>query len=313
MNTLFSSTLRTILAVVVTLIINLFSTGITLAEDTTPDNATSTAYCLPALDEALNQAFGNPSKVTTINESQQALVNQWETSAQWLSALKTDKVLEGRAGLGRDIKPWLIAKGFNLDIPATARVAAAVFDIDLKWSSPGRASTIDISEKTYAGAKFVLDGTNCKVKKGISGKPIFYLQTVGGAYEVIITEHSGNETGLALIDAEKNIHENTTPYDDFESAQFVLPKVKMDTLVDVSYLIGMSSSDFRIEQALKGVKMNLSETGVQASSAVAFITKGFSFPYTIDSKFMVSIRKKGFSQPAFVALCDKDSWVQTTR
>lgn len=310
---------RTVIIAVITLIINLFSAGNTQAQDT-KTTPTSKMYCLPAVLEAVTRAFpgfNSSDGLVTLNQEQRQYFNLYTSkeTPMWLQAMHKLKVLDGTAGTGAEVTKWLATKDFNIDVSSSPKAAAGVFDLKLDWSIPGKASSFSVDGQMFAGAKMdiaTLDGVFTSTGHD---KPIFKMKSESAEWEIFVTEFDGN------IDKDKELLDHSNKIlADLKLSQLAggfsavsIPKVDFEKSVDVSFLGGMESKDFRVDQAIKIARLKFSEVGMQASSAVVIRTRGMSqSPYTIKSKFLVIARlKDNQSFPAFVALCDQDSWVKS--
>lgn len=299
--------------VIITLIINIFSTSYTLAQNTK-------MYCLPAVLETVNRAFPgfDPSKgLVNLNQEQEEYFNFYTSSntPSWLQTMRELKVLDGTAGKGFEVTKWLATKNFNIDVSSSAEAAAGVFDLKLNWVIPGKAESFRVDEQTFACAEMGISSLMGVFTSTEHDKPIFKMNPSDDKWEIFVTEFDGD----IGEDKELTGHSNRI-LSNLKSDQLAggfsavsIPKVDIEKSVDVSFLEGMKSSSFKVDQALKVARLKFSETGLQASSAVVVKMRGFSkLPYTIKSKFLVIVRLNSDQSlfPAFVALCDKDSWVK---
>lgn len=307
----------TAILVVITLIINIFFAGNTLAQDT--NKAESKVYCLPAVLEAVTRAFpgfNSSSGPVKLNQEQRQYFDFYMSSntPTWLEAMHKLKVLDGTAGTGVEVTKWLATKNFNIDVSASPKAAAGVFDLKLDWIIPGKASSFSVDEQTFTSAKMDIANLEGVFASAEHGKPIFKMKPSSAAWEIFVTEFDGN------INEDKDLlaHSNMI-LADLKLSQLAggfsavsIPKVDFEKTVDVSFLHGMESTSFRVNQAIKIARLKFSEVGMQASSAVVVRSRGISqSPYLIKSKFLVIARlKSDQSFPAFVALCDEDSWVK---
>lgn len=309
---------RATILVVITLIITLFSVGNTLAQDT--NKAESKVYCLPAVLEAVTRAFPGfnaSGGQVTLNQEQRQYFNLYTSkkTPMWLQTMHKLKVLDGTAGSGVEVTKWLATKNFPIDVSSSPKAAAGVFDLMLDWAIPGRASSFNVGEQKFASAKMDIANLEGVFASGEHDKPIFKMKPTSAEWEIFVTEFDGN------INQDKDLlgHSNRI-LADLKLSQLAggfsavsIPKVDFEKSVDVSFLRGMESKDFRVDQAIKIARLKFSEVGMRASSAVVIRTRGMSqSPYQIKSKFLVIARLKSdqSSFPAFVALCDKDSWVK---
>lgn len=309
---------RATILVVITLIINLFSVGNTLAQDT--NKAESKVYCLPAVLEAVTRAFPGfnaSGGQVTLNQEQKQYFDLYTSSntPTWLQAMRKLEVLDGTAGTGVEVTKWLATKNFNIDVSSSPKATAGVFDLKLDWSIPGKASSFRISEQTFASAKMDVAALDGVFTSAGHDKPIFKMRPATAEWEIFVTEFD------VSIDEDKELLDHSNRIlADLKLSQLAggfsavsIPKVDFEKSVDVSFLGGMESKDFRVDQAIKIARLKFSETGMQASSAVVIRSRGMSqSPYMIKSKFLVTARlKSDQSFPVFVALCDQDSWVKS--
>lgn len=97
--------------------------------------------------------------------------------------------------------------------------------------------------------------------------------------------------------------------------RLVFPVVDWQGDMDISFLKGMSTAGFSIDQAIGKAKLYLDEKRGHASSAAAMVSRGGPDPdvYEIKRPFYVIFQKDGTSFPSFVALAGPDSWQRTQR
>lgn len=291
----------------VTMIINIFCLGNVQAQNTR-------AYCLPAVLEATSQAFPALDGVQ-MNAAQAEFFKAYssEETPQWIKAMKDSGALEGKAGSGAAINEWLKTKGFWVR-PSGDRSVAAVFDLKLAWEVPGAASETKVGDDMFAAAKMSFDKLGGVHSSPKHDKPVFEMKPLSQDWEIFITEYQGEiSEDKELLSLGNEVLTDLKPSEiSGKFSAVIIPKVAFEKEIDISFLEGMASPAFSVDEALKFVKLNLSEAGIEASSAVVFRTRGMAPPaYAIKEKFMVIIRTKGTSPfPAFVALCDKDSWVK---
>ena len=308
-----------IIAVITLIITNLFSTGTTLAEDTNKD--TSKMYCLPAVLEATDQAFPGFTTSSSVRKQikMDAIQEKYfdsviiDATPTWLNTMRTTKVLDGKAGSCDQVSDWLATKGFPMKLNGS-KAAAGVFDLKLQWQTHGVAGDIRIDNQSFATAKMGISSLEGVFTSPKHDKPIFQMKPTDSTWEVFVTEFDGNigkdeELLLSSMEVLTDLKVDTELGNKFRAVS--IPKVDTEKTVDISFLAGMSSKEFSVDQALKIVRLKFSEKGMEASSAVVFHTRGMSpASYEIRSKFLVVARLKGYKLPAFVALCDKDSWMK---
>jgi hypothetical protein len=293
----------------ITLIINLFCAAVMQAQNTTNKPQTngaitqSTAYCLPAVQGALSQAF-SPGYVIYEKESVQAdFLSKYfgVRDTEWPESLKRDGVLDCTSGTAAEVTRWLAKKGFNMKLSGDQAIGS-VFNLKLDWQTPGEATKVEVNGILYSAAKMSLASGAVFAKKptkevpGFSG-PTFFIPTTNNRFEVSLMVYQGSSDELKLIESCKRLHESTWSNEaGVEEGLLVFPKVSMTKQVDVSVLKGLRGQKdgrpFQIDDAMKVAKFDLTERGLQASAAVAFMTRGFSSEYRIDKPFVVMIRDK---------------------
>lgn len=73
----------------------------------------------------------------------------------------------------------------------------------------------------------------------------------------------------------------------------------------------MEGGGFKINEAVKKIRLRLDDRGARAESAVAMVMRGANAGvYTLDRPFLVIFSKPGLNFPAFVALSGPDSWTK---
>ncbi|MFM2383491.1 MAG: hypothetical protein RIQ72_63 [Candidatus Parcubacteria bacterium] len=330
--------IKVFVTLVITLIINLSCPITTWAQDTNKPAGTltteSTAYCLPAVQGALGQAFGFNPPVTTVTPAQASFVKQYfatRMQLDWSNKLRKDGVLDYMSGPSNKVQNWLATKGFKMNL-GSGDAVASVFDVKLDWVTPGQPTSMMVDKVAYSAAKFTIgkledksadNGRYAAFKpekevKGFTG-PHFYLPVTKKGWTVSIMEYIGEGNELALIQACRTLKETAQAVDEsFTAGTVTIPKVSMMKEVDVSVLMNMSGEKdgkkFRVDQAIKVCKFDLSDTGVKASAAVALVSKGPApRSHIIDGPFAVMIWDSSGIYPAFVALCASDSWVKESK
>jgi hypothetical protein len=222
--------------------------------------------------------------------------------------LKSKGVLEGKAGTGPVVKHWLMTKGFNIALPDRSKAAAAVFNIALDWKSPGTKGRTQIDGKTYTTLKMQTQDLGVCNSEGHEF-PVFQLHATDEDFEVFLTEWvKPVGKGVNLISIATGVTSNLKP-SAIENSLVSIPAVTLNKSVDISWLQGMSSKAFSVDQAIKQVKFELTEKGLKASSAVVFTTRGIGpTAYVVKNPFLVIVKKKGSAEPVFVTHCLPDSW-----
>lgn len=98
--------------------------------------------------------------------------------------------------------------------------------------------------------------------------------------------------------------------------KIILPKIKYDKEVDISWMEGMKNSySDTISQALQETRFSMDEKGTHLESAVAmFLCTGSMMIeeqiYTVDEPFMLWIKRPGLKTPLLSAYFDKDVWLR---
>jgi len=290
-----------------TLLINLFfATGYAGAQDT--NKASSEAFCLHAVLEATNQAFPEGLSKVRMDAVQQKFFADHTNAEATVEWLKTKGVLEGKAGGGAVIRDWLKSKGFDIVISDRWKVAAAVFNLSLDWKVPGSKGRTQIDGKTYTALKMQTQNLGVYSSEGHEF-PVFELRATDEDFEVFLTEWvKPVGKGVNLVSIASGVTSNLKP-SAIENSLVSIPAVTLNKSVDVSWLQGMSSKTFSVDQAIKEVKFELTEKGLKASSAVVFSTRGIGpSAYVVKNPFLVIVKKKGSTEPVFVTHCSPDSW-----
>ena len=207
----------------------------------------------------------------------------------------------------------------NIQIPGGGKAVGSVFNLLVDWEVPGLQSRIHEAKPggkehtTWQAVEMNHEyGGFDTFRVGERPYPLFQIRTRQDDWCVYLIETVENEENCSpekLPARAKELLE--LPRTMLRCEKVTFPVVAMSDGVDVSWLTGMSVPGFRIDEAVKKVKLRLDEKGARAESAVASITRsGGEASYVVDRSFYVIFMKDGLNFPAFVATAERDSWVK---
>jgi hypothetical protein len=145
--------------------------------------------------------------------------------------------------------------------------------------------------------------------------PIVALQTKTGdvVYMTMLDSEPADE--FDLIDQVEGL--SHAMYPTYEYGGVIFPMVDLDQKVDISWLIGLTTTgvDGRlatVEQALQQNILKMNEVGARAKSAVAFtLTLGIHMPepdLVINGPFLVWFERSHLAKPLFAGYITQEHW-----
>jgi hypothetical protein len=284
-------------------------------------NIRSSAFCLPAVNNALQLANPGGLAWQTTNETQKRYFEQYGKSDSDLNSLVA--YLKGKVTRSAsELNAWFAENGWpnmNINLPSNGLGIGSIFDLLVDWTVPGKKK--DRGVAIQQNDKWIFyEGAEMRPSQGLRAYqlegyeyPMFELETRQDGWKVFLVEADGPCESLDLPNkAIGLLTKNRTNYE-FSKLQF--PVVQLETDVDTSWMEGMAvEGGFRIDEAIKKVKLRLDDKGARAQSAVAFIMRGLeSGVYTLAKPFYVIFWREGLEFPAFVAISASDSWIKAKR
>lgn len=291
-----------------------------MAQQVTATDIHSKAFCLTAVFKGLQMANPTNALWSTPKLAQENFMTTYSSGAKADLPQLKDKVEAIATNDSQRLNDWFADHGFpgmNVQILQGGQAVGTVFDLLVDWKVPGQKKDISVWRGEslydyYEGAKmltsdhgftgFKLDGHNY---------PLFQLNTRQGWQVYLVESADGDDPeAFQLPERAKALLALVRSSVDYEELNF--PVVQMATDVDISWMAGMQARDFRIDEAIKKIKLHLDEKGARAESAVAFTSRGLGPPfYKIQRPFYVIFTKDGLNFPPFVALAAPDTWAKT--
>ncbi len=281
------------------------------------NKTSSSAFCLPAISNGLQLANPEERVWTTVNETQERYFADYGRSRfdpAGLAAYLKSKVTNSAAELNQ----WFAENGWTLDVsfPPEGLGIGSIFDLLVNWKVPGKKKELGIYIRQDGDGVFYEGGemrpsaglTACKVDG--HEHPMFEVSTLQPGWKVFLVESDAPCDPMDLPKkAAELLSRGRTGYD-FQKLEF--PFVQLEADVDISWMKGMAiEGGFRIDKALKKVKLTLDDKGARAQSAVVYMTLGMeSGVYKIELPFFVIFQQEGEELPVFVALSGPDSWIR---
>jgi hypothetical protein len=281
------------------------------------NTTSSSAFCLPAIDNGLQLANPQRKAWTTVNETQERYFADYGRSRFDLAGLAA--YLKSKVTNSADeLNQWFAENGWtlNLSFPPEGLGIGSIFDLLVDWKVPGKKMQGGINIRQDGDWVFYEGGemdpsaglTACKVDG--HEHPMFEVSTLQPGWKVFLVESDAPCDPMDLPrKAAELLARGRTDYS-FEKLAF--PFVRLEADVDISWMVGMRvEGGFRIDEAVKRVKLTLDDKGARAQSAVAYLMRGMELGvYKIELPFFVIFQQEGAELPAFVALSAPDSWIR---
>jgi hypothetical protein len=282
----------------------------------------SKAFCLPAVFKSMQVANPSDAPWSTPKPGQHHFMLDYGNGPKADLAKMGNEVEAIATSDPQTLNDWFAARGFpGMNVPAGVKAVGSVFDLLVDWTVPGARR--DMAVRQGAGNEYAwYEGVNMKSEdqsfesfriEGYS-YPLFRLDTRQGWQVYLVEAADGDEIGDAAWlpdNAKKLLSRPRTPV---RYRELTFPAVSLSADVDISWMAGMEVPGFRIDEAIKKVKLRLDDKGARAQSAVAFVMKSIaSNTYTIGRQFYVIFTRDDMNFPPFVALVASDSWTRSAR
>ena len=278
----------------------------------------STAFCIAAINNALALANPQGKKWSIVDERQQTYLNIYRTALGDLKSLAP--YLKGLAtGDESQLNAWFAANGWpgmNVRTQSGGLGVGSVFDLLVDWLVPGLKKpillTVDDTPAWHEGVEMTPSAGLTSYKIDGYPFPMFELATTQGGWLVSLIEANEPCPDARLTLKAYDLLDRHCHQVSYDKVQF--PEVELTADVDISWIKGMRVEDgFRIDEAIKKVRLRLDDKGAHAQSAVALTSRSFSPKsniYTITRPFYVIFRREDLEIPPFVALAAPDSWIK---
>ncbi len=281
---------------------------------------TSTRVIHPIISAliAAESELGEGRKWSPTNDRQRELIRIFEESRAQTAGIPEIESLSSSSH--QLINEFLRERGFSIALQPFAPGdfgVASVLSLALEWLERGvEVPVFDLQGRRYPGVKIKGKGVEFFANPE-HDHPIVALKTKTGD-EVLLTV-AGSPVPIpqaALADFAKAITSHLGHYPG-HIEEVCFPMVDLDQLVDISWLLGLSTTDesgmpWRINEALQQTKFRMNEVGAKVESAVAVGMRYTSFrpnmPYVIDQPFVAIVRRPSLKEPIFVGYIDTDVW-----
>lgn len=271
---------------------------------------TSKAMCLAGLFKAFQLATPHTEQWVTSNDQQRSFLETYQGVVGDLPQL--ERYLKGIVTAdASELEAWFIANGFpemNVSIPSGGAGIGIIFDLLVKWVETGERTISKIGQEVFEVVQMTSNPHLHSWALVGHPYPMFEISTKEDGWKVFLVEVDGQHNPIDLPSlATKFLKlERRQEYVDI----FCFPAASLSLDVDVSFLVGLHLGDFRVDEAIKKVKLSINSVGATARCAVALGGKSATFQYMIKSPYIVAFWKEGLNFPGFVALCDRDSWIR---
>lgn len=224
-------------------------------------------------------------------------------------AIKLDLIPELESISSKDVEvinKFLSTRGFNIRLhpemlPGWA--AASVLNVKTKWKNEAKSTEFTKNGDTFDAFSMETDFTFYK-------NGIIELITEGSD-RLFISMQSDVPEKLDVWISQQDVQNRDRVYVN----KIVIPKIKYNKEVDISWMVGMSNSNGDwISQALQETRFKMDEKGSHLESAAAMYLVSGSMSvqeviYTVDEPFILWIQRPGLKTPLLAAYFDKDVWV----
>lgn len=267
--------------------------------------------CLKAAEEFIAKEKNMVGVWTPRNESQKEFLDRYQ---EFLSVLeKLPDILKRKASWDvSEINSWLKENGFDIKLnPCSGGFAvASILDMLVEWLEVGKPRDVRSARngKTYPGVE-LKKGITGYENKGLYPYPIACVVTKTGekVYMAVMDEMPRGNFGIA--DKVFQLKQVTRPTH-ITGVRF--PMISYDARPDISWIEGLMTGEFYIEQAIQQTKFRMNEIGARVQSAVAMTFRCASLAaetwITIDRPFILWIERWDLAMPVFAGVFCEDVW-----
>lgn len=273
----------------------------------------STAMCLPAIFKCLETASPGNRKWQLATELQGNFMERYGRVLDDLAAL--DQYLEAIATRESSaLDRFFHTHGFpgmNVTIPSGGSAVASVFDLLVDWMIPGKKGSLRARGAWYTAVSMDRSEHACAYSLEEHSHPLFEISARDGWKVTLVETRRSIEPWRLPEIGKKVLQLSRTEINTDDIEKFEFPFVELSADVDISFIQGMSSGNFTIDQAIKKVKLRLDDKGGRVKSVAVVLMRSpkNENTYTITQPFLVIFHRDDLSFPAFVAHCHPDSWV----
>lgn len=241
------------------------------------------------------------------NGMQMRFVHEYYTAADLLRIPELEAIASSSAA---EINAWLAERKFDITLDPfrdDGFGTACMLDVLVSWLVTGDVRPLQLATRTEVPGVLLKDGVSFTESKrrGI----IVSIETKNGDI-VRLTREDTAPQGLDLADyVAVRASDSVVPNHDYAGVHF--PMVDLDQQPDISWLIGMSTSDeqgdpWYIAQALQQTKFKMNQFGARVKSAAAIGLMRSSAqrpksPLVIDGPFVIEVLRPGLKRPLLVA------------
>lgn len=199
-----------------------------------------------------------------------------------------------------------------------SRVGAVSFlDVLVEWLLPGEVSKNGDPSNlhmVYGKPAFLLKrgshGLEFKTSPmGMSPNPVLEIRTKRGhvVRMMHLVERDLPKDGLAMYQLSDKVTHAASRFAGHHSGA-IIPMVKIDREVDITWMIGMRNGEVTLEQAKQQVRFRMSQYGVRAESGTALgAFRSIPRNYLLEPPFLLSITNPISAFPVFVGVIGEDS------
>lgn len=270
----------------------------------------STAFSLASVFKALQMANPSGKAWKARTPRQQQFMQQYQAASMQMLPLLRQWVKGKRATKASDLNRWFAQNGFpGMRIrECGSGCVGGIFDLTVKWMRPGQEGEIEANGKNFKAVKMARSQyVRIHAVEGYK-YPLVELTTSSGGWLVYLLE---SDTCIAPerlpVEAMKLLARSRSEISRYYYIHF--PEVRMSTKVDIRWIQKMEVPGFRIDEAIKQVKLRLDRFGARAQAATGFGFRGMPPTYEITKPFLVIFWKPGLTYPPFVAYSRPDSWI----
>ena len=275
----------------------------------------SRSFSLTTLVGALEAAgeFIDPLEWQAISDEQQKLLERY---GEYAAAVKNMPSLKSWAKrTAEEINEILAEHGFDIRLKSWGKDrnrfgTVSINDILVEWLVAGTLKELKTGTGTYDG--FLLPSRSADVI-WVAGhdEPVLEIPTKGA--EIVYISVAPDPGGqFELVEAVEKLRSGTWRLgNDFEKVH--LPMVKLDQQPDLSWLLGLHSGVWEVEEAVQQVIFGMNQHGARAkeATAVTMVMRGIAPApkiYVVDRPFLVWIEHPDVKVPVFQAYITEEHW-----
>lgn len=216
-----------------------------------------------------------------------------------------------------EINQFLVDKGYpdvQLDRLSDLGVAA-VLDLMVEWSVPGKESTFEYEGEIYPAVSMKNEENTVKFfQSKYSANPVACLSTKDNKTSVYMTVWEGNNPQADITELGTQVASCKSHLPGYKGLRFPMADVNDSPNIEEILGLACKGEDDRplwIDQAKQKNRIRMNQFGARAQSVTAMgMSRSISFDKTmvIDRPFLVWFMREGISIPLIAALVYPDSW-----